>query len=214
MRKSFKKIVLVFILLIIYSYVLVIQNLPDELVAFEGESITMKTLFGLNIETNSDTIEASSNNNESIAQKSGKATLKVSLFDNIPIKNVNVDVLPRTKVIPVGNIAGVKLYTSGVLVVGMSEIEGEDNKKYKPYENTGIKEGDTIIGIDESKINTTDELVETVNKSKGNNINVKYIHDDETKECSMSPVKTSNSEYKLGLWVRDSAARSWNSNFL
>lgn len=214
MRKSFKKIILVFILLIIYSYVLVIQNLPDELVAFEGESITMKTLFGLNIETNSDTIEASSNNNESIAQKSGKATLKVSLFDNIPIKNVNVDVLPRTKVIPVGNIAGVKLYTSGVLVVGMSEIEGEDNKKYKPYENTGIKEGDTIIGIDESKINTTDELVETVNKSKGNNINVKYIHDDETKECSMSPVKTSNSEYKLGLWVRDSAARSWNSNFL
>ena len=106
------------------------------------------------------------------------------------------------------------MYTSGVLVVGMSEIEGEDNKKYKPYENTGIKEGDTIIGIDESKINTTDELVETVNKSKGNNINVKYIHDDETKECSMSPVKTSNSEYKLGLWVRDSAARSWNSNFL
>ena len=47
--------------------------------------------------------------------------------------------------IPVGNIAGIKLYTNGVLVVGMSEIEGMDNKKYKPYENTGIKEGDRII---------------------------------------------------------------------
>ena len=34
-----------------------------------------------------------------------------------------------------GNIAGVKLYTSGILVVGMSEIEGVDNKKHKPYEN-------------------------------------------------------------------------------
>lgn len=44
---------------------------------------------------------------------------------------MEVDVLPRTKVIPVGSVAGVKLYTSGVLVVGMSEIEGTDNKKYK-----------------------------------------------------------------------------------
>ena len=26
----------------------------------------------------------------------------------------------------------------------MSEIEGEDNKKYKPYENSGIEEGDSI----------------------------------------------------------------------
>ncbi len=33
-----------------------------------------------------------------------------------------------------------KLYTDGVLVVGMSEIEGK-----RPYENTGIQEGDRII---------------------------------------------------------------------
>ena len=44
-------------------------------------------------------------------------------MDNIPIKNVDVNVIPKTKVIPLGNIAGVKLYTNGVLVVGMSEIE-------------------------------------------------------------------------------------------
>ena len=35
---------------------------------------------------------------------------------------------------------------------------------------------------------------------------LKYIHDEQTKECSMTPIQTSNSEYKLGLWVRDSAA--------
>lgn len=206
MRKKLKQVVLILILLVIYSYVLVISNIPDELVAFEGENISMQTLFGVKIKTNSDSIETLSNNNQSIASKSGKTTLEVSLFDNVLVKNVNVDILPKTKVIPVGNIAGVKLYTSGVLVVGMSEIEGEDSKKYKPYENTGIKEGDTIIGIDENKINTTEELINTVNKSQGNSINVKYIHNNETKECSMSAVKTNSSEYKLGLWVRDSAA--------
>ena len=202
----FKKLLLVFFLLIIYSYILVITNLPDNLVVFEGETISMKTLLGLNIKINYETIETLSNNNQSITQQSGKATLEVSLFDNINIKNVNLDVLPRTKVIPVGNIAGVKLYTNGVLVVGMSEIEGDDNKKYKPYENTGIKEGDTILKINENLINSTEELIETVNNSQGKDVKVQYIHQEETKECSISPVKTANSQYKIGLWVRDSAA--------
>lgn len=139
-------------------------------------------------------------------KKYGKATLEVSLFDNILLKSVDVSVLPKTTVIPVGNIAGVKLYTSGVLVVGMSEIEGSDNKKYKPYENSGIEEGDTIIKINETEISSTEELIETVNLSQGNDIQIKFIHDEETKECSITPVETSSHEYKLGLWVRDSAA--------
>lgn len=208
-RKSinlFKKLLLVSFLLIVYLYTLAITNLPDNLVVFEGEIISMKTLLGLNIKINDETIETLSNNSQSITQQPGKATLEVSLFDNINIKNVNVDVLPRTKVIPVGNIAGVKLYTNGVLVVGMSEIEGDDNKKYKPYENTGIKEGDTIVKINENLINSTEELIETVNESQGKDVKVQYIHQEETKECSISPVKTANSQYKIGLWVRDSAA--------
>ena len=166
----------------------------------------MKTLLGLNIKLNDETIETSSNSSQSLTKQAGKSTLEVSLFDSINIKNVNVDVLPKTTVIPVGNIAGVKLYTNGVLVVGMSEIEGYDNKKYKPYENKGIKEGDTIVKIDEKLINSTEDLIETVNNSQGRDIKVQYIHQEETKECSISPVKTSSSQYKLGLWVRDSAA--------
>lgn len=206
MKKTIKKLLLVFFLLLIYCYVLAINSIPNELVVFQGESITMKTILGLNIKTDIDAIETSSIDNKTLTDTPGKTKLKLSLFDNIYIKDVNVDIIPRTKVIPVGNIAGVKLYTSGVLVVGMSEIEGEDNKKYKPYENTGIKEGDTITELNRKMISSTEELKEIVNKSKGDSINVKYIHDDEVKECSIEPIKTSSSEYKLGLWVRDSAA--------
>lgn len=88
----------------------------------------------------------------------------------------------------------------------MSEIEGEDNKKYKPYESSGIEEGDKIIKANDVQINTTNDLIETVNKSKGKEVKLEYIHDEETKECSILPVKQENNEYKLGLWVRDSAA--------
>lgn len=88
----------------------------------------------------------------------------------------------------------------------MSEIKGEDNKKYKPYENTGIEEGDTIVKANNVQINSTDDLIETVNNSNGKEIKLEYISDEETKECSILPVKQENNEYKLGLWVRDSAA--------
>lgn len=207
MKNYLKMLLLVFFLSIVYSYTLVIETIPTELVVFEGEKISVKTLLGLNIKNeNQQTIETSSSNGEKLSQDVGKSTLEVSLFDNILLKNVEVSVLPKTKVIPVGNIAGVKLYTSGVLVVGMSEIEGNDNKKYKPYENTGIKEGDTIIKVNDKNINSTSDLIQTVNLSQGHDISIKYVHQQETKECSITPVKTNNSQYKIGLWVRDSAA--------
>ena len=207
MKRFFKMLLLVFFLSILYAYTLVIEKIPEELVIFEGENISMKTLLGINIKgEDHKTIETSWSEGEKISQNIGKSKLEVSLFDKIKLKNVDVNVIPKTSVIPVGNIAGVKLYTSGVLVVGMSEIEGNDNKKYKPYENTGIEEGDTIIKINDTHINSTDDLIATVNLSNGEDIKVKYIHEEETKECSMTPVKTGDEEYKLGLWVRDSAA--------
>ncbi len=145
-------------------------------------------------------------NGNSKLNQVGVTKLKVSLLDNIFVKDINVDVLPRTKVIPVGSVAGVKLYTSGVLVVGMSEIEGEDSKKYKPYENTGIQEGDTIVAVNNITITSTEELVSEVNKSEGKDVKIQYKHENESIECSITPVKTGKAEYKLGLWVRDSAA--------
>ena len=203
-----KKILLILLLLIIYVYILAINAIPNEIVVFEGEKIYVPTIFGININTqeNAQSIETASNTGEKIINKVGKATLEVNLFDNFFVKNIDVDVLPKTTVIPVGKVAGVKLYTSGVLVVGMSEIEGIDNKKYKPYENSGIEEGDTIIKIDEKEIFSTDDLINTVNNSKGKGLEIKYLHDGETMQCSITPAQTSSDEYKLGLWVRDSAA--------
>lgn len=208
MKTTIYKILLITLLLIIYAYTISIQSIPDNIVIFEGETISLKTMLGLNanITEKNQIIETLSNNQTKTINSSGKKTVKLSLFDNIFLKEINVDVLPKTTVIPVGNIAGIKLYTSGVLVVGMSEIQGMDNKKYKPYENTGIEEGDTIVSINNNEIDSTEELVETVNLCNGNEIKIEYMHKEKTLECSIKPVQTSNREYKLGLWVRDSAA--------
>ena len=205
-KKIGKKMIIVFFLLIIYVYVLVIDYIPDQITIFEGENIALKTFFGITVDSDNEVLSVSANTGEKTINKIGNETLSVSLFDKLFIKDIDVSVLPRTTVIPVGNVAGVKLYTNGVLVVGMSEIEGEDSKIYKPYENTGIEEGDTIVKINDDEISSTDDLIEKINSSKGENVEIEYIHDDETLNCSITPVKTSEEEYKVGLWVRDSAA--------
>ena len=106
-------------------------------------------------------MEASSSLNNSIVNETGKMNLELSLFNLFPVKDVTVNVIPKTTVIPIGKAIGMKLYTDGVLVVGMTEIEGK-----KPYENTGIEAGDKIIEIDNTEINNTNDLIACVNAKR------------------------------------------------
>ena len=201
------------ILIVIYVYVCNITLLPNSVIIFEGEELNLKTVVGLKIKrangTNMPVIQASNlgeSEQSSKYETAGTFELNLNLFGTIPVKEIDVNVIPKTKVIPMGNLIGAKLYTSGVLVVGMSEIQGDDQQKHKPYEGSGIEEGDMIVEMDSKKIANTDELVETVNSSKGKVIQIKYVRNDETITTSIQPIKSEDNEYKLGLWVRDAAA--------
>lgn len=133
-------------------------------------------------------------------------TSKFNFLNSLYPQNLAVSSVPKMKVVPVGSVAGLKLYTNGVLVVGMSEIQDVNNNKCKPYKNCKIQEGDRIISVNGYNIRNNEDLVKYVNDSNGNSIKLTFIHNKDTKECYITPVKTSENEYKLGLWVRDSAA--------
>lgn len=127
------------------------------------------------------------------------------LPETIAVKGEEVKI-SDIQVIPVGEVVGIKLYTSGVLVVGTSEIESEDGQTYKPYENTEIQEGDSIISINDNIVNNTEELIDAINMYDGEKIKVTFVRNDEEKTCEIIPVKDKVGKYKIGLWVRDSAA--------
>lgn len=107
---------------------------------------------------------------------------------------------------PIGRTVGLKLYTNGVLVVGMSEIDGIDGNKYMPYSESGIKEGDMIKEINGKEISNTQELINIVNSSNGKEISIKYQRNEELIYTSITPIKGKDGTYMLGLWVRDAAA--------
>ena len=148
----------------------------------------------------------SSNVNNQNIDYAKKENYEVSLLNKFTIKTIEANVIPKTKVIPVGVTVGLKLHTNGVLVVGMSEIKDINNTKIKPYESSKIQEGDMIIEANGTPITSTNDLIKTVNLSNGNNVNIKYVRDDEVYVDEIKPTQTSEEEYKLGLWVRDTAA--------
>ena len=215
--KTFKKMLLIISLTIIFVYINCLDSIPNDIIIFEGDNLSIPTIFGINISnelatTVSDDIEANELQ-ENNYNESGTYNLSVNIA-NLKLKDINVNVIPKQSVVVCGNSIGAKLYTNGVLIVGMSEIEGVDNIKYKPYENTGIEEGDMIVEINSKAITCTADLIKNVNKCEGKAVNIKYVREGEENQTSVLPVETAKDEYKLGLWVRDAAARSWNNNFL
>lgn len=201
-----KQIVLIIFLLLLLAYVSNITNIPDSLILFQNQNIDIKTIAGIRLE---ETIPVGAGlNSETITStNSAKEEKKYNLtFLGLNVKTVTASIVKNTKVVPLGDIAGLKLYTKGVLVVGMSEIKGEDGITYKPYENTGIEQGDAITKINDEEINTTEELIKCISKAKGQTVNITYEKNNDDIKTTLTPVKTAKNTYKIGLWVRDSAA--------
>ena len=204
--KNAKKILLILILFIILVYVTNISSIPNNLILMEGEELKLKTILGLSIsDNNGETIEAVNSESEKLTHKAGKMDLSVNLA-GLNVKDFTVNVIPNTVVIPSGETIGLRLFTSGVLVVGMSEIKGEDNNNHMPYKDSGIKEGDIITKVDNEVITCTSDLTKKINSSNGNAVTLTYKRDGNNYNTNMIPTKTDEDEYKLGLWVRDAAS--------
>ena len=209
------------ILLIALIYVSDITNIPDSIILFKEEELNINTIFGISVKaldtsnTDIDTaqsgeiIQASSG---SYANKEESINIVINLF-GIKVKEVSVNVIDDVEVVPLGGLIGMKLYTNGVLVVGMSEIYGQNNQVYRPYENTGIKEGDTITKINDEYIVSTEDMTECINASQGKEIKITYIHNNKTLETNITPIETDKNNYKVRLWVRDTAAGVGTATF-
>lgn len=210
LKKNYMYMILIFLLLIILAYAVNITSIPESLILFQNEELKMKSILGVKLEESIQVgAEVANQDNLVSANKmtsqSQEKKYNLSLF-GINLKTISANVIPNTRVVPLGNLVGLKLYTKGVLVVGMSEIKGEDNNIYKPYEEAGIEQGDSIIEINDEPVGTTDELIACVSKCKGKEIKVTYVQKGNVLNTTLKPVKTGKNTYKIGIWVRDAAA--------
>lgn len=131
----------------------------------------------------------------------GKTRLTFKLFGKFPIKQLNVSVLPRVYVVPGGQSIGVKLRSNGVLVVG----HYTQSKQIKQL----IQMGDYLLKIDNRLIHSIHEVAQAVKEAgqKKKSLHFTIIRNGKIKRVSIRPYYDAKEKsYRLGLYIRDSAA--------
>ncbi|MBM7569716.1 SpoIVB peptidase [Aquibacillus albus] len=185
-------------------------SIPNQITAFNNQdSISVPTL--------SNNFEIRNKNTEEVIEAINASEFKTLAEGNsdivyemagLPIKKINVDVIKDFKVIPGGQSIGVNLQTLGVLVVGhhlVSTSEGE----VSPGEEADIQVGDTLLSINNQQIKNMKEVAPLVKKAgeAGKPLTVEVKRGDQTFTTKLKPYLDKKDEkYRIGLYIRDSAA--------
>ena len=169
---------------------------------YDNESVHFNTKLEV-VAKNKENIGAVSNlNNKSLENY----TSDLSLMGVIPVKSVNIRVVKQRYVALSGESFGIKIFTKGVMVVGMSDVKS-DKGNINPAKNAGLKIGDIILKANGKEVNSNTELSEAINISGGKELKMTVKRDDDIFTTKFKPVLSSDTgTYKAGLWVRDSTA--------
>ena len=115
--------------------------------------------------------------------------------------------------IPGGMPIGIYMETDGVMVLGTEALEGFDGLNYEPAKHL-VKAGDYIVGINEKPVANKKELLEEIKNLTSDEVILKVRRKEEVIEVKIKPVKVTEKEYKLGIWVRDNAQGLGTITFL
>ena len=178
------------------------SELPTDYSVFEGEKLDVKSNIPIKSEYQGENIS-----NSSVVKASSK-NYKVNLkaFGIFPVKQASVSVVSKNSVLVLGKPFGIKIYTDGVMVVGIDSVVTE-NGKVTPAENAGLKKGDTIISLNSQKVYSNEDVAKIIEESGGEEIILEISRGEKRKTLKIKPALCFESgKYKTGIWVRDSSA--------
>lgn len=101
-------------------------------------------------------------------------------------------------IIASGENIGIKLNANGVMIVGTYKIDNEN-----PSLDAGLEVGDMITSINNEEISNISEMINIINSSRNDSINIGYIRDNKEMSTDLK-LYNDNGTYKTGLYVKDS----------
>ena len=128
----------------------------------------------------------------------------VMLFAAFPVAGSAKDA-GDMKLCPGGMAFGVRLYTKGVLVVGISEVKS-GGRCVKPAKDAGIKTKDVILTAEGKETDSVKDLSDAIADSDGGGIKLTLSRDGREMSVTLTPVKGDDGRYQAGLWLRDTTA--------
>lgn len=183
-------------------------SIPNEIVTMNNQTPIVVPELGNSIQVDStkDSIQAIDSSVFS-TNEVGEGNLFYEV-SGLPIKKVNVSVLEDVKIVPGGQSIGVQLHTLGVLVVGHHQVNGQERSS-SPGEEAEVKVGDVILKINDQQINKMEDVKPYVDKAGKDNepLSLTLKRGNETIITSLEPaLDFKDKQYRLGLYIRDSAA--------
>ena len=109
------------------------------------------------------------------------------------------------QLIPVGRAVGIKLYSDGVLVVGLSGVETQTGKQ-SPGKACGLKAGDVITHINGSEVDTIEQVQKLLAQAEGERLTIRAERGEKSVQLTAQPVENADGVSQLGVWLRDSMA--------
>ncbi len=136
----------------------------------------------------------------------GEVKLEFSLFGWIPLRRVTVNVLPEVRLVPGGHSIGIKLRSQGVNVVGyyFFSVSG---RSISPAREAGVKIGDTILKINGAEVDDAPGAARLLAGVEGRRVQLLISRKGELIKLWLTPrYSPSDSAYRIGLYLRDTAA--------
>lgn len=183
-------------------------SIPNEIVTMNNQTPIVVPSLGspVQIDSTQESIQAI-DSSTFYANEAGDGDLIYGV-SGLPIKKVNVSVLEDVKIIPGGQSIGVQLHTLGVLVVGHHRVNGEERVS-SPGEEAEVKVGDVILKINDHDIKKMEDVKPYVDKAGEDNetLSLTLKRGKETIVTTLKPeLDYKDNQYRLGLYIRDSAA--------
>lgn len=181
--------------------------LPDSVVFYDNKNeITLYEVFTVK-ETENTLMSVSTTGTE-------KTSADVSLFGVIPVATLNAEKGERKYVDVSGDIIGIRLYTDGLLIVGIEDVVTSDGR-CNPALDCGLQTGDIITQINDENVMTVSDFSRVINNSAGNSVSITAIRNNKNLYFSLTPVYCdSEQKYRCGLWLKDSTAGIGTMTFI
>ena len=204
LRGTVKFLFFVFLMLdcAVFTLIYMVGNqVSDTYKINQGETLTLNT---------SVPVKAIYKNTSAVDSKTYQVgetfTVDLKIFGVIPFSTADVQVVDDMYAAVLGTPFGMKIYTEGVLVIELSDINTK-NGTVNPAKQAGIRVGDYIESVNGEKVTCNEDLSYLVEASGGQALNFKINRDGKTVYIKAKPQKSSDDDmWRLGIWVRDSSA--------
>ena len=198
--KFAKNLIIAVTVITLFLMVYGFYTVPDEIYGISGENIGVNNLYTVTCK------QGGIKRDMYTAEKEGRYDVSVSLFNAIPIKNSSLTVSDRHYVVPSGEIFGLRLFTEGVLIIKTETVDTPEGN-VSPCDIAGLKKGDVILKVDGKKVVSSNALSDTLSRGDKTVFTVEYERSGKKYSTVLNTYYSlSQSKYKAGTWIRDSAA--------